>query len=85
MLVLSRRLGEEIHLSVAEDFVWKPGMVITISLESFSGAITRLGVIAPQEVLVRRGELPSRPPRPLSAHVAAQRQQPPQQEPQTDG
>ena len=91
MLVLSRKLEQEIHLSVAEDFVWKPGMVIKVVLLSFSGAVTRVGVDAPQDVIVRRGELADRPPVPRAMLVVEdpQRPAPPEpsstQEPRTDG
>ena len=87
MLVLSRKLEQEIHMTVAEEFVWKPGMVVKVVLLSFSGAVTRVGVDAPQEIIVRRGELADRPATPFAPQpLTALPPPPPQpQEPPTDG
>lgn len=51
MLVLSRRLGEEVVL---------PGMGVRIVLLTASGGRVRVGVVAPVDVLVLRGELSDR-------------------------
>lgn len=51
MLVLSRRVGEEVVL---------PGMGVRIVLLTASGGRVRVGVVAPADVLVLRGELSDR-------------------------
>lgn len=50
MLVLTRRLGEEIVI----------GKDIHLSVVSVKGGRVRLGVVAPQSVQLRREELPTR-------------------------
>jgi len=59
MLVLSRKSGQTIHL----------GNDITIKVVRVKGNQVRIGVEAPQEVRVRRGELP--PPVVLENDFAA--------------
>lgn len=51
MLVLSRRVGEEVVL---------PGMGVRIVLLTASGGRVRVGVVAPADVVVLRGELSDR-------------------------
>ena len=58
MLVLSRRLGEKIVL---------PGLGITLQVLSVKGNAVRLGIEAPPDVRVLRGELVSPPPEPAKA------------------
>jgi carbon storage regulator CsrA len=52
MLVLSRRLNETIVL---------PGLNITIQVAAVRGGVVRLGIQAPPQVPVVRGELLQRP------------------------
>lgn len=52
MLVLSRRLDEEIIIGGPEN-------PIVIKLLDISGKHIRLGIEAPKETEIRRGELPS--------------------------
>ena len=52
MLVLSRKLGEQIVIG--------DGIVVTVV--GLSGQRIRIGVQAPTSVVVRRSELPAKPP-----------------------
>ncbi len=52
MLVLSRRIGEELHI----------GNSTVVVVQSISGNRVRLGIHAPREVSVLRGELASLDP-----------------------
>jgi len=54
MLVLSRRLGEEIVIAEA----------IRIAVVSLTGGQVRLGITAPKSVPIRRQEVGDRSPRP---------------------
>lgn len=49
MLVLSRRAGEEVVL---------PGVLVKVVILGVSGGRVRVGVVAPADVVVLRGELP---------------------------
>ena len=49
MLILSRKLGEAISL---------PELGITIEVVAVKGSRVQLGINAPREVAIRRGELP---------------------------
>ena len=61
MLVLSRKEGEEIRI----------GDSVTITVVRMAGDKVRIGINAPQEMLVLRGELqPHQAPQRLEAKVA---------------
>ncbi len=68
MLVLSRKLNESIHM----------GNNIVLSVLDIRGSIVRLGIDAPEDIAIRRSELPAlaavRPPPavPHSASVPAE-------------
>ena len=57
MLVLTRKEGEEIVLTVGD-------VEITVALIHIQHHKARLGITAPREVRVRRSELPRDHPRP---------------------
>ena len=61
MLVLSRRVGEEIVI----------GGNIRVTVVSVEGGKVRLGVTAPASVPVHRKEVLDRPPRPLVVEGAS--------------
>ena len=66
MLVLTRRVGEEVVL---------PDVRVRLTVLSVSGGRIRLGVVAPDAVAVLRGELA---PDPAGGGPAAGRGRPPQ-------
>ncbi|WP_442505687.1 carbon storage regulator [Novipirellula sp. SH528] len=49
MLVLSRKVGETIQI----------GTDITLTINRVAGGRVQIGIVAPREVAIRRGELPA--------------------------
>jgi carbon storage regulator CsrA len=64
MLVLSRRTSDKILI---------PSLGITLEVLSIKGNVVRLGISAPQEVRILRGELTGTEPRSAEAPSAAER------------
>ena len=58
MLVLSRRVGEQIVV---------PGLDVELTVIAVEGGKVRLGIAAPGRVSIRRQEQPPRPQRPEAA------------------
>jgi carbon storage regulator CsrA len=60
VLVLSRRVGEKLVL---------PGLGVTVEVLAVKGRVVRIGIVAPPDVKVVRGELLGQPASPTADHL----------------
>lgn len=60
MLVLTRRLGEEIEFTLKPGAVMPPEAVVRVTVLGFNNTQMRIGIDAPPEISVQRSEVADR-------------------------